>query len=134
MYGGHTKRLPEANLAHLQPALSCDCQNRTVQKVAVRAANIQLESSSLSLSFTPTLQSGSNPLCSLLWNIWIRSFKIYGKYTHTSAQCSHTSVGLAQARPNKQLGNKNAQLSFDFWAYDVKHSSKNAFAIEFLYS
>ena len=35
----------------------------------------------------------------------MRSFKIYGskqasKHTHTHAQCSHTSVGLAQARPN----------------------------------
>ena len=45
------------------------------------------------------------------WNIWMRWFKIYGKwsvqtsvdrqiYTHTHAQCSHASVGLAQARPN----------------------------------
>ena len=36
-----------------------------------------------------------------------RSFKIFGKWsvqasidTHTRAQCSHASVGLAQARPN----------------------------------
>ena len=46
------------------------------------------------------------------WNIWMRSFEIYGKWsvqaskqasidTHTCAQCSHASVGLAQARPNK---------------------------------
>ena len=48
-----------------------------------------------------------------LWNIWMRSFEIYSKwsvqankqaskqtYTHTRAQCSHASVGLAQARPN----------------------------------
>ena len=37
----------------------------------------------------------------------MRSFEIYGKWsvqtsidTHTHAQCSHASVGLAQARPN----------------------------------
>ena len=41
-----------------------------------------------------------------LWNIWMRSFKLYGKWlvqisiTHKRAQyCSHASVGLAQARP-----------------------------------
>ena len=39
-------------------------------------------------------------------NIWIRSFKIYSKWlvqaskhTHTRVQCSHSNVGLAQARP-----------------------------------
>ena len=38
--------------------------------------------------------------------IYTRSFKIYGiwpqasKHTHARAQCSHTSVELAQARPN----------------------------------
>ena len=38
--------------------------------------------------------------------IYTRSFKIYGiwpqasKHTHARAQCSHTSVGLAQAHPN----------------------------------
>ena len=37
----------------------------------------------------------------------MHSFKIYGKWSvhsqidrHTCAQCSHASVGLAQARPN----------------------------------
>ena len=38
----------------------------------------------------------------------MRSFEIYGKWsvqrtsidTHTCVQCSHNSVGLAQARPN----------------------------------
>ena len=42
-----------------------------------------------------------------LWDIWIRSFKIYGKWmvqpskhTRAYAQWSHTSVGLAQAPPN----------------------------------
>ena len=43
------------------------------------------------------------------WNIWMRSFKVYRKwlvqaskhiYTHTRAQWSHASVGLAQAHPN----------------------------------
>ena len=41
----HARRLLEANLAtvHSQPALPCDCQTNTiVQKVAVRAANINL--------------------------------------------------------------------------------------------
>ena len=38
--------------------------------------------------------------------IYTRSFKIYGiwpqasKHTHARAQCSHASVGLAQARSN----------------------------------
>ena len=41
--------------------------------------------------------------------IFKRTFKIYGiwsvgrSYTHTSAQCSPASVGLAQARPNYGL-------------------------------
>ena len=36
---GHVRRFPEANLTHSQPALSHDCQTRTiVQKVAGRAA------------------------------------------------------------------------------------------------
>ena len=41
------------------------------------------------------------------WNIWMRWFKISGKWsvqacidTHTRVQCSHASVGLAQARPS----------------------------------
>ena len=46
------------------------------------------------------------------WIIWMHSYKMAAskqaskrkqasKHTHTCAQCSHTSVGLAQARPNK---------------------------------
>ena len=40
------------------------------------------------------------------WEIFKRAFKTYDiwpqarSYTHTSAQCSPASVGLAQARPN----------------------------------
>ena len=47
----------------------------------------------------------------------MRSFEIYGKWsvqaskqasihTHTCTQCSHASVGLAQARPKKRGENK----------------------------
>ena len=42
------------------------------------------------------------------WNIWMHSFKVYSKWsvhsrthTHACAECSHSSVGLAQAHPNK---------------------------------
>ena len=55
---GHARHLPEANLqvTHSQlAALSHNRETRTiVQKVAMRAANIQLDSSSLLLSFMPT--------------------------------------------------------------------------------
>ena len=88
---------------------------------------IELKSSSLSLSFTATLQSGSSPSCSFsrlllsfllkyisaAWTCHHRKifdcahlrFTVSGrckqtnKHTHTHAQCSHASVGLAQARP-----------------------------------
>ena len=50
----------------------------------------------------------------------MRSFKIYGKWsvqtnkhTHTHAQCSHASVGLAHAHPNKG-GNKIFKVG-PFW-------------------
>ena len=33
------------------------------------------------------------------------------KHTHTSAQCSHASVGLTQARPN------NSNIALDSWAF-----------------
>ena len=66
---GHARCLPEANLAtvHSQPALSCDCQTNTiVQKVAVRAANInlnRLRSRSLSRrSLAVTLHAHSHGL------------------------------------------------------------------------
>ena len=96
-----------------QPALSCNRKICTiVQQVAVHDANLQLESSLLSLSFTLTLQSGSNPSCSFSrlssawstniqssWNIWMYSFKIYTKW---SAQTSihklvHNAVTLVWA-------------------------------------
>ena len=44
------------------------------------------------------------------WNVWMRSFNIYGmwsvqasKHTHACAQWSHASVGLAQARPKQEV-------------------------------
>ena len=48
--------------------------------------------------------------------IFKRAFKIYGiwpqarSYTHTSAQRSPASVGLAQARPNKTLPNTQLRV------------------------
>ena len=81
---------------------------------------IQLKSSSLSLSFMATLQSGFCSVARCLlkytsaWTFHHREifkyahlkFTVSGrskptnKHTHTCAQCSHASVGLAQARPN----------------------------------
>ena len=71
---------------------------------------LKLELSPLRL---PTLHSGSSPAlpckCTRTFNfreIFKHAFKIYGiwpqaqSYTHTSAQCSPASVGIAQARPN----------------------------------
>ena len=73
---------------------------------------LKLEPSPLRL---PMQQSGSSPgLCTKTFDfqeIFKRAFKIYGIWpqarsvvknihTHTSAQCSPASVGLAQARPN----------------------------------
>ena len=75
---------------------------------------LKLEPSLLRL---PTLDSGSSPAlplkCMRTFNfrkIFKCTFKIYGiwpqaqsvgwSHTHTSAQCSPASVGLAQARPN----------------------------------
>ena len=66
--------------------------------------SIQLHSDS-----SPSLASHAS--CGSSLNIWMRSFKVYGKWsvqaskqasidTHTCAQYSHASVGLAQARPN----------------------------------
>ena len=69
---------------------------------------------SLRVSFTLTLRSGSSPsptidprfsLCEILkhthlkFTVWPQASKQAS--THARAQCSHASVGLAQARPNK---------------------------------
>ena len=86
---------------------------------------IQRKSSSISLSFTPNLQSGSSPLrlfsqLRLSWStrrhmtcnhreifecahlkFTVQTNKRTSIDTHTLPQCSHTSVGLAQARPSK---------------------------------
>ena len=69
---GHARRVPEARVHPAvrlsQRPLSRDLQTRTVvQKVSCHeyCHCIQLKSSSLSLSFTPTLQSGSSPSRSL---------------------------------------------------------------------
>ena len=78
----------------------------------------QISATRASTSFTclcfgsPILYSDSSPplasstcFTSIFWNIWICSFKIYTPSkqasidTHAHAQCSHVSVGLAQARP-----------------------------------
>ena len=62
---GHARRVPEASVHPavrlLQPALSRKHQTAIVEKVNCHACCqcIQLEQSSLSLSFTLTLQSGS---------------------------------------------------------------------------
>ena len=103
-----------------QPALSCDCQTNTiVQKVAVRATNVNLNrlcSRSLSrqpCSLAVTLHAHSHGLAEPdgmdiqpSWNIrmcFYLKFTISGQSkhryidTHTHAQRSHTSVGLAQA-------------------------------------
>ena len=73
----------------------------------------QLQSSSLQVADAALQQSGLHwpshaSRYQSSWNIWIRSFKIYGKWsvqaskhTHALLQCSHASVGLAQARPNQ---------------------------------
>ena len=37
-----------------------------------------------------------------IYSIWLQAHT-YGRITHTSAQCSPASVGLAQAHPNKEL-------------------------------
>ena len=65
----------------------------------------------------PMLRSGSSPsptidlrfgLCEIFEHAHLK-FTVYGrkqaskqanKHTHARAQCSHTNVGLAQARPN----------------------------------
>ena len=62
-------------------------------------------------SFTTTLLSGSSPSPTIdpsprfsLHEIFKHAhlkFMVYGrKHTHAHSQCSHASVGLAQARPN----------------------------------
>ena len=67
----------------------------------------------------------------------MRSFKIYGKWsvqaskhTHARAQCSHASVGLAQARPNNQfMGGvdlANQHLSY----YSLVHPAQNQQMVE----
>ena len=104
MYGGHAKRLPESNLAHLQPALLRDRQNRTVQKDAVRAANIQLESSSLSLSFTPTLQSSSNPSCSFLVSRASRIF-LYFRWEEREGEKKNVWTLGPASRATKECNN-----------------------------
>ena len=65
---------------HSQPALSYDCQTRTmVQKVSCRACCqcVQLELSSLSLFFTPTPQSSSSPSRSFSWLSWSTRWHVY---------------------------------------------------------
>ena len=59
------------------------------------------------------------------WNIWMRSFKVYGKWsvqarkhTQACAQWSHTSLGLAQARPNyihPSTWHKHCVRSWSWW-------------------
>ena len=131
--GGHARHLPEANLTivhfylcHSQPDLSHDRHTHSIHSLEsisfhVCSQHIQLELSSLLLSFIPMLQSGSSPSCSFSWLSWsthrcghsiIMKYLnplIYGqsnKHTNMCAQCSHTSVGLVQARPNNPVHTK----------------------------
>ena len=92
---------------------------------------LQLQSSSLWVANAALWQSGLHwpshaSQYRSSWNIWMRSIKIYGKWSvqaskqaniHTRAQCSHASVGLAQARPNKTRKNwiSSARLDLPFY-------------------
>ena len=83
------------------------------------SVEVQTRCASTSVVFTPGLQrciltpsTGLHMLHTRYrssWNIWMCSFKVYGKWsvdscththTRTGAQSSHASVGLAQAHPN----------------------------------
>ena len=106
----HAKRVHEATV-HPAACHSLVClvtRSSNSQKVSCCAycQRIQLQSSSLSLSFTPTLKSGSStsrlfPRLSwsthqrghrISWNIkiWMRSFEIYGKWSVQASIDTHT--------------------------------------------
>ena len=97
---------------------------------------LQLQSSSLRVADAALWQSGFNwpshaSRYRSSWNIWMHSFKIYGKWsvqankqaskhTHARAQCSHASVGLTQARPN-------------YWAYTSLEKQILGFLLSYVY-
>ena len=65
----------------------------------------------------------------------MRSFKIYGiwpqasKHTHACAQCSPASVGLAQARPNKNhMARRGGHHRLDL--DEVKSTTSSFFAVD----
>ena len=96
---------------------------------------LQLQSSLLRVADAALWQSGFNwpshtSRYRSLWNIWMRSFKIYGKWsvqankqaskhTHTHAQCSHASVGLTQARPNYWAYTSLEKQILEFFCYPM---------------
>ena len=74
-------------------------------------------------SFTPMLRSGSSishaQKLPHLHEIFKHAHSVYGlKHTHNFCQCSHASVGLAQARPNEaHIGHffLQCQCHCQFW-------------------
>ena len=90
------------------------------------AVAIHARSHGLGLASWSTPRRGHNMQSS--WNIWMRWFEVYGKWsvqtnkhTYTLLQCSHASVGLAQARPNQEhlyvknhASHKNATCTITF--------------------
>ena len=67
-----------------------------------------------------------------LWNIWMRSFEIYGKWsvqtsidTHTHAQWGHASMGLTQARPNHWI----TKQCITVWGPSLSKHNKHIYTV-----